>query len=205
MATVHGAWEPEEWVGGGASSVSPEGGEQPSVLEPAHGQRARHPGDLRVETPFGTPDIGAKLELSRHGLALPAEVLEPVPQFIHGRYGFDLPALPVVRMEEAISEKLARYRRVSLARDLYDLAWFADAGALDAWEGADNGLYRKLRVRVATLDGDRLCWVYVLDGYEGGLPSARTIGILADAAEAADAPNDYVQAMRALPCRSTGH
>lgn len=79
-------------------------------------------GDLRVETPFGTPDIGAKLELSPHGLAMPAEVLEPVPQVIHGRYGFDLPALPVVRMEEAIAEKLARYRRVSLARDLYDLA-----------------------------------------------------------------------------------
>ena len=88
-------------------------------------------GDLRVETPFGTPDIGAKLELSRHGLTLPAEVIEPVPQVVHGRYGFDLPALPVVRMEEAIAEKLARYRRVSLARDLYDLAWFAEAGALD--------------------------------------------------------------------------
>lgn len=88
-------------------------------------------GDLRVETPFGTPDIGAKLELSRHGLSLPAEVIEQVHQVVHGRYGFALPALPVVRMEEAIAEKLARYRRVSLARDLYDLAWFAEAGALD--------------------------------------------------------------------------
>jgi hypothetical protein len=28
---------------------------------------------------------------------------------------------PVVRVDEAASEKLARYRRVSLARDLYDL------------------------------------------------------------------------------------
>lgn len=88
-------------------------------------------GDLRVETPFGTPDIGAKAELSRHRLTLPAEVLQPVPQAVHGRYGFDLPALPVVRIEEAIAEKLARYRRVSLARDLYDLAWFAGTGVLD--------------------------------------------------------------------------
>lgn len=88
-------------------------------------------GDLRIETPFGAPDIGAKIELSRHGLTLPAEVREQVPQAIHDRYGFGLPALPVVRMEEAIAEKLARYRRVSLARDLYDLAWFAEAGALD--------------------------------------------------------------------------
>lgn len=29
------------------------------------------------------------------------------------------------------SRRSSRYRRVSLARDLYDLAWFADAGALD--------------------------------------------------------------------------
>ena len=88
-------------------------------------------GDLRIETPFGSPEIGAKVELSRHGLTLPAEVREPVALAVHVRYGFGLPALPVVRMEEAIAEKLARYRRVSLARDLYDLAWFAEAGALD--------------------------------------------------------------------------
>jgi len=61
-------------------------------------------GDLRVETPFGTPDIGAKLEFSRHGLSLPPEVIEPVPQVVHGRSGFALPDLPVVRMEEAIAE-----------------------------------------------------------------------------------------------------
>ena len=34
--------------------------------------------------------------------------------------------------------------------------------ALDSWESADSGLYRKVRVRVATLDGDRppgsTCW-----------------------------------------------
>ena len=39
---------------------------------------------------------------------------------------------------------------------LYDMT-DADAAQLDAWEGADTGLYRKLRVRVHTLDGDQLC------------------------------------------------
>ena len=34
----------------------------------------------------------------------------------------------------------------------------------------------------------RPAWVYVLDDFEGGMPSARTLGILADAAEAAGAP-----------------
>jgi gamma-glutamylcyclotransferase (GGCT)/AIG2-like uncharacterized protein YtfP len=84
---------------------------------------------------------------------------------------------------------------------LYDLT-DADADALDAWEGADTGLYRKLRVRVHTLDGERLVWVYVLDGYEGGLPSARYLGVLAAAAEAAGAPDDYVRDLRTRPCRS---
>jgi predicted nucleotidyltransferase component of viral defense system len=43
---------------------------------------------------------------------------------VHARYGFTLPATPVIRVEELLAEKLARYRRDSLARDVYDLAWF---------------------------------------------------------------------------------
>ncbi len=86
---------------------------------------------------------------------------------------------------------------------LYDLT-DADAATLDAWEGADTGLYRKIKVRVHTLDGDRVAWVYVLDGYEGGLPSARYLGVLAQAAEDAGAPDDYVADLRSRPCRSSG-
>ena len=44
----------------------------------------------------------------------------------------------------------------------------------------------------------------MLDAYEGGLPSARYLGILADAAEVAGAPKDYVDELRARPCRSIG-
>jgi gamma-glutamylcyclotransferase (GGCT)/AIG2-like uncharacterized protein YtfP len=86
---------------------------------------------------------------------------------------------------------------------LYDVPEF-DERNLDAWEGAALGVYRKIRVRVATLDGDLLCWLYVLDAYEGGLPSARYLGILADAAERAAAPDDYVKGLRTRPCRSIG-
>jgi gamma-glutamylcyclotransferase (GGCT)/AIG2-like uncharacterized protein YtfP len=84
---------------------------------------------------------------------------------------------------------------------LYDLTE-ADEAALDSWEGSDLELHRKIRVRVATLDGDVLAWVYVLDDYEGGLPSARLLGIIADAAEVAGAPADYVSAIRSRPCQS---
>ena len=79
-----------------------------------------------------------------------------------------------------------------------------DEADLDGWEAADSGLYRKTKVRVSTLTGELVVWTYVLDAYEGGLPSASYLGLLADAAEAADAPTDYVAALRARPCRSTG-
>jgi predicted nucleotidyltransferase component of viral defense system len=88
-------------------------------------------GDLFVDTPFGRPQLGAKIELARHALSLAPEILDPVRLPIHDRYDFVLPTTPVVRVEEAVAEKLARYRRVSLARDLYDLQWFATSGALD--------------------------------------------------------------------------
>jgi gamma-glutamylcyclotransferase (GGCT)/AIG2-like uncharacterized protein YtfP len=83
---------------------------------------------------------------------------------------------------------------------LYDVA-VADERPLDSWEGAELGLYKKLRVRVDTLEGQLLAWVYVLDGYEGGLPSARYVEIIADAADAAGAPDDYVEWIRKRPCR----
>jgi predicted nucleotidyltransferase component of viral defense system len=88
-------------------------------------------GDILVDSPFGQPNLGAKIELSRHPLVLPAEHLAPIPLPIHKQYDFTLPELPVVRTEEAIAEKLARFRRVSLARDLYDLQWFVTQGSLD--------------------------------------------------------------------------
>ena len=89
-------------------------------------------GDLVVDTPFGRPQLGAKVELARHALSLAPEILRPIAMPIHDRYDFAVPPTPVVRVEEAIAEKLARYRRVSLARDLYDLQWFGTTGAFDA-------------------------------------------------------------------------
>jgi hypothetical protein len=80
-----------------------------------------------------------------------------------------------------------------------------DESRLDGWESADSGLYRKTRVRVTTLLGEQVAWTYVLDAYEGGLPSASYLGILAEAAQAADAPDDYVASLRNRPCRSIGH
>jgi gamma-glutamylcyclotransferase (GGCT)/AIG2-like uncharacterized protein YtfP len=107
-------------------------------------------------------------------------------------YGWD-GALPTVVEDEAHQVFVALY-------DVTD----EDESRLDEWEGGSPGLYRKLRVRVHTLDDERLAWVYVLDAYEGGLPSASTISILSEAAESAGAPSEYVAELRARQCRSIG-
>ncbi len=82
---------------------------------------------------------------------------------------------------------------------LYDIAPM-DEDSLDRWEGVGLDIYRRTRVRVHTLDGEDGAWTYVLNGYEGGLPSARYLGEVADAAESAGAPHDYVMELRKRPC-----
>ena len=85
---------------------------------------------------------------------------------------------------------------------LYDLTE-ADERALDAWEGADHGLYRQLHLRVHTLTGRRgrlrrTCWTRS----RAGCPRPGTWAAIADAAEAAGAPSDYVVGLRSRECRT---
>ncbi|CAM5642516.1 hypothetical protein SHIRM173S_02002 [Streptomyces hirsutus] len=82
---------------------------------------------------------------------------------------------------------------------LYDIAPM-DEDSMDRWEGTGLDIYRRTRVRVHTLDGEESAWAYVLNAYEGGLPSARYLGQVADAAESAGAPHDYVMELRKRPC-----
>ncbi len=83
---------------------------------------------------------------------------------------------------------------------LYEIAP-EDEPILDRWEGSDLGLHRKLHVRVRTPERQEQAWLYVVDAYEGGLPSARYLGIMVEAARAAGAPDDYVEALMLRPCR----
>lgn len=79
-----------------------------------------------------------------------------------------------------------------------------DEHRLEQWEGVDLGLFTRLTVRVHTLDEELTAFTYVLEAYEGGLPSALTVGIVADAAAAGGAPDDYVAELRSRPCSSLG-
>ncbi len=111
---------------------------------------------------------------------------------------------------------------------LYDVP-DEDVRALDRWEGTDRMPARKIRVRItrrptvpdgppvdaqesefavdiapAGTDDTVLAWLYVMDAFEGGLPSARYLGLLADAAECAGAPEKYVHELRTRPSRNVG-
>ena len=86
---------------------------------------------------------------------------------------------------------------------LYDVPT-EDQANLDRWEGTELGVHRKIRTRVTTADGPVMVWLYVIDGYEGGLPSARYVGMIADAAEVAGAPAEYVHWLRLHEARNVG-
>ena len=86
---------------------------------------------------------------------------------------------------------------------LYEISHL-DERSLDRWDGVTLGYFRKIRVRVETLDGDTPAWLYVLNAYEGGLPSERYLAMLADAAEKAGAPAGYVADLRGRPSVSPG-
>ena len=82
---------------------------------------------------------------------------------------------------------------------LYDVPK-EDEARLDDWDGVSMGLYSKIHIRVQTLDGEQLAWTYVLNDYEGGLPAPAYLAAMADAAEKAGAPDDYVADLRNRPC-----
>ena len=90
---------------------------------------------------------------------------------------------------------LAEDSDASVFVSIYDLTP-VDERALDEWEGVTTDLYRKIRVRVETLTGTSLCYVYVLNSFEGGVPSKRYLEIMIAAALEAGAPSDYIDVLR---------
>jgi predicted nucleotidyltransferase component of viral defense system len=79
--------------------------------------------------------------------------LEPVvlsfqPQPIQDRYGGALPALPTMRLDEVLAEKIARLTRLSTARDASDLVWAGRTAGLPY----DAALVRRLAVLKVWVD-----------------------------------------------------
>jgi hypothetical protein len=81
---------------------------------------------LQVRHPtLGQPDVEAFVEFARRPLTLAPERLAFVVLPVHRAYEIDLPTVPAISLPEACAEKLARYRRIALVRDVYDLAQLA--------------------------------------------------------------------------------
>jgi len=110
---------------------------------------------LTITSPFGELELPARLDLGRRPLWLRPQRMTVLPMPIHQRYEFSMPAIPAAQLEETIAEKLARYRRGSLARDLYDLAWAAS-------KPFDEALVRRLLVLKV--------WTDVIDDGLGARP-----------------------------------
>jgi gamma-glutamylcyclotransferase (GGCT)/AIG2-like uncharacterized protein YtfP len=81
---------------------------------------------------------------------------------------------------------------------LYEM-FEADEKELDNWDGVSPGCYRMAEVRVETLDGNVLAWLYVLTFDEGGQPSARRGRHPGRRRGSGRAPGDYAATLRALP------
>lgn len=84
-------------------------------------------GSLAVDTTIGRPDVPARIELTPRPLWLPCDQLPPISLPVHAGYEFQMSALPVPALEEALAEKLAAWRRRRKIRDLYDLYWFGQS------------------------------------------------------------------------------
>lgn len=69
---------------------------------------------------------------------------------IHKQYGFALPKIHTVRLEENMAEKIARLNRTSTARDLYDLNWLFETKSIEIT--IDKALLKRLVVLKVWVD-----------------------------------------------------
>jgi hypothetical protein len=85
---------------------------------------ARNRWRIQVSSPLGNPSASIKLDVGPPCWLQPEE-RDFVPTPISSQYGFALPSLPSMRLEEILAEKVARLSRLSAARDASDLVWAA--------------------------------------------------------------------------------
>lgn len=95
--------------------------------------------DLHVYPPFQengrTSQVAlrtsSKLEISTRSTWLKVDALRFVDSASHIALDHEIPTMPMVCLTEAVAEKLARYAREPIVRDLYDLWWYGENVRLD--------------------------------------------------------------------------
>ena len=85
---------------------------------------------IGLSSPFNDGDIfRTKLDFASYPWL--ESVTRPIVELpIHKQYGFELPQIHTVRLEENMAEKIARLNRTSTARDLYDLNWLLETNSI---------------------------------------------------------------------------
>ena len=99
---------------------------------------------IGLSSPFNDGDIfRTKLDFASYPWLEP--VTRPIVELpIHKQYGFELPKIHTVRLEENMAEKIARLNRTSTARDLYDLNWLLETKSVA--DTIDKKLLKRLVV-----------------------------------------------------------
>lgn len=99
---------------------------------------------IGLESQFNDGEIfRTKLDFASYPWLKP--VKRPIVELpIHKQYGFSLPEIHTVRLEENMAEKIARLNRTSTARDMYDLNWIMENTAVSST--IDKDLIRRLVV-----------------------------------------------------------
>jgi hypothetical protein len=103
---------------------------------------------ITVSSSLGDPKISIKLDVGPPCWLTP-ELRAFVPIATQERYGFKLPAIPTMRIEETLAEKIARLTRTSTARDASDLVWVATTSP---HSGFRRDLVRRLTILKVWVD-----------------------------------------------------
>jgi hypothetical protein len=93
----------------------------PFTFTPAMARDRWH---IAVTSDYGSPTLTMKLDIGPPCWLAPV-LGDFIPTPTQQRYGFTLPALPCMRLEEILAEKIARLSRKATARDASDLVWVA--------------------------------------------------------------------------------
>jgi predicted nucleotidyltransferase component of viral defense system len=136
----------------------------------ARPQRDRY--TVQVTTALGSIEQTIKLEIGPP-CWLPPEPRAFIPHVTHQRYGFPLPALPCMSLEEILAEKVARLTRQSTARDAYDLVW---AARTSPWSQFDRTLVRRLAMLKVWADNHGLGTVWRPALHPQAFDAARWLG-----------------------------
>jgi len=129
-------------------------GESDVTLGPFRFQPSQSRGRWRisVSSPFGELASSIKLDVGPKCWLEP-EVRPFVPISTQERYGFVLPSIPTMRLEETLAEKIARLTRSSTARDASDLVW---AATTSPYSGFHRDLVRRLAILKIWVDNHGL-------------------------------------------------